>query len=126
MSVCGPKPFDNQIAQDYILTLVNSNIHNIILEPIDRNTDFIKHKLAYYYDRFRAAVELMILFETNNVYKFSKGYYDLAIEKLTRIKKDYWWINTWDNFSGLKSYNYNLDIDNQLSKLQTLQKLAKD
>jgi hypothetical protein len=126
MAAWGPKPFQNELATDFVLTLVNTNIHNILLEPIDRDTKFLKHKLSYYYDRFRAALELMILFEENKVFAFAKGYYDLAIEKLNIILTDIEYHETWDNKSKTKSQNYILDIQRQLQKLMELQNLARD
>lgn len=126
MAAWGAKPFQNELANDYILTLVNTNIHNLILEPIDRDTKFIKHKLSYYYDRFRAALELMIIFEENNIFSFAKGYYDLAIEKLSIILNDEEYAKTWDNELNTKSKNYNIDINRQLNKLKELQLKARN
>jgi hypothetical protein len=126
MAAWGPKPFDNELSNDYILSLVNANIHAVILEPVDRNTQYLKHKLAYYYDRFRAAIELMILFETNGVFKFAKGYYDLAIEKMISIYRDEQWANSWDNETKSKSTNYINDLNRQIEILKELRDKARE
>ena len=126
MSAWGPKAFENDLSKDYILTIVNSHIHPIIIEPVEDNTSYKKHKLAYYYDRFRSAIELMILFDQNNVFKFAKGYYDLAIEKLDKIMQDKNWLSYWDNESKSKSKNYLIDCSVQLQTLKILRDKAKD
>lgn len=125
MAAWGPKSFQNELAKDYMLSLVNDYIHPIILEPIHRDTNFVKHKLAYHYDRFRAAIELMISFEENGYYSFAKGYYNLAIEKLLIIANDHEWLGSWDNESHSKTSNYLKDIDRQLIALRALEEKAR-
>ena len=68
----------------------------------------------------------MILFEENKFYTFAKGYYDLAIEKLITIRLNGDWINSWDNESQTKSFNYVNDINRQYIILQKLRDSARD
>lgn len=140
MAAWGPGSFDNDLASEYILTLVNTQIHPLILEEVPtlsshtHGNDVIKHKCAYYYDRFRAAIELMILFEENDVYSFAKGYYDLAIKKAQRIIADGDWMYSWGGavlmggvFTTLnkKGKNYVADIERQIKLLEELRDKAK-
>jgi hypothetical protein len=129
MAAWGAKPFQNELASDYMLTIVNTHIHPVIVEHIVKPSiedNLLKHKLAYYYDRFRAAVELMIMFESIGSYKFAKGYYDIAIEKLTYIRYDINWALSWDNKSGSKDKNYKNDIDRQLEILKEFRDKARN
>lgn len=124
MAAWGPKSFDNDLSFDYINAIVNLHICPLIIEVVNNDTKYRKHKLAYYYDRFRAAIELMILFETNKIYSFSKGYYDLAIEKLLILMSDQTWLDCWDNITHSKSKNYLDDCKKQLDILCNLQSNA--
>lgn len=126
MAAWGCKSFENDLSQDYISTIVNLHIHPLIIEDVESKTEFKKHKLAYYYDRFRAAIQLMILFESNNIYGFAKGYYDLAIEKLIYLMEDQIWLDSWDNESHSKSKNYLGDCNEQLMLLHELKGKARN
>lgn len=134
MAAWGPGAFDNELATDYIKVLVETQISPIIIEPVTRDTEFLKHKLAYYYDRFRAAVAMMILLENMGYYRFAKGYYQLAIEKLSGILADGAWFTSWGGYEtgqntlGLskRGKNYAEDIKRQLAQLLELESKARE
>jgi len=125
MAAWGYKPFENQLAQDYVTRIVVEHLHPILVEVVECSTSHKMHKWAYYYDRFRAAVELMILLETSGAYRFAAGFYALAIEKLVALREDDSWRAAWDDKSGTKSRNYVADVDRQLASLTTLYKVAE-
>lgn len=116
MSAWGPKPFDNDIAKDFLAIIAIEKVQNVLVEEfteLDRLTPGIKHRLANRYDRFRAAVELMLTFETNGWYAFASGYYDLAWEKMQVLLNDTHWRSLWDTKDHAKSYNYMEDCRRQ-------------
>jgi hypothetical protein len=125
MSAWGYGPFQNELAQDYVSHVVVERIHPLLVEAVDHDTQHTKHKWAYYYDRFRAAVELMILLETSGAYKFSVGFYDLAIEKLRKLRANTLWSASWDNVTHSKSANYQRDVDRQIGHLTVLRAKAR-
>lgn len=77
MAAWGKGPLENELATDYIRTMVEVHIKPVLLEqvpsdlfmknqhlnitPEDRM--LAKHKLAWYYDRLRAAISLMEMLE---------------------------------------------------------------
>jgi len=120
MAAWGAKPFDNDLARDYLSVIVIENIHSILAEEfinLDRLDASVKHKLAYRYDRLRAAVELMLTFETNGWYAFAPGYYLLAWDKMQTILNDKDWRDRWDDANHFRSYNYMEDCRRQSSAL---------
>lgn len=148
MAAWGFKPHQNDLAKDWLTTLLNTNVYPIILEKVDLTdrenskidlaldkdssddltyfpANTLKHKYAYYIDRFRMAVELMIMLDKSGSYSFAKGYYQIVLEKLY-ICSSKKWTNCWENDQGKNVVSYKEDVWRQIEEVKLLLKKVKD
>lgn len=124
MAAWGPDSFQNDLSTEYAGWLAQVAVCPILIEKIDvSDTSFVKHKYAYYIDRFRAAVELMCWIETSTSFNFSKGYWQLALEKLKSCATNQEWLDCWSNLNSKKRSNY---INSVLKQCELVEKLMNE
>jgi hypothetical protein len=105
MAAWGPKVFDNDLARMFVRQIVERDVLPLLVEARPRNYMtsgaasnsqwHTKAFLAWYYDRVRAAVELLLLLDERGAYEVVLDYWLLCDRVLAQCTEDGEWLWSW-------------------------------
>lgn len=137
MAAWGPNSDQNDLSRLFILDILETKIYPEILKPFSCDTYIrvwsdVKHERAYFYDRFRIALDLLIDYNQKGYCETAKGYWLIAVDKLKHISNDTTWFASWNGLQdstksrNKRGENYYESIQKQYKIVFDLLSRSKD